>query len=222
MIILGVSREFKNSLTCQKISRFARELHDNMGIEVLFVLLQGNYTLNCEPSDRVTGWLLHMLQDTVSYPAWTSSHVTATAAAIQSVHALRRHVIVVDTTFDKWEALADNFRRALKARMAVIKRQSRAATSQSIRRNISFNGRSSSPMGSPKRSTTSTPNGSSARKILTSPDSSRGSGFGSDDDAIQLHEGFMSADDEYPASYLRTSSVDSVVLGDEDCLMWEK
>lgn len=67
VIIIGVSRPFKNSITCQRIARYALKLQaENKSVAVLYVLLQGDYTLMSIP-EKVTGWLAHMLKVQPSY-----------------------------------------------------------------------------------------------------------------------------------------------------------
>lgn len=62
VIIIGVSRSFKNSITCQRIARHSLKLQaEKKSVAVLYALLQGDFTLMSIP-EKVTGWLGHMLK----------------------------------------------------------------------------------------------------------------------------------------------------------------
>lgn len=65
VVVICVSRGYKLNPYCQKVARYAMTLQHTTDAsekrDVLFVLIQGDYTMSSVPN-RIDGWLGHMMK----------------------------------------------------------------------------------------------------------------------------------------------------------------
>lgn len=64
VVLFCVSREFKHNIRCKKVAQYARTKRDQSPRnqpEILFAMLQGNYTTQSYPYS-VDGWLRHLIK----------------------------------------------------------------------------------------------------------------------------------------------------------------
>ena len=95
--VVCVSRAYTRNLSCKKVSLLAREMKfadPKTAPESVFVMIDGNYTTESQPY-KVSGWLGHLLKDSLWSPAWSHAHAAGAAEAIMGVVNLKRKVVIV-------------------------------------------------------------------------------------------------------------------------------
>jgi len=96
-LVVCVSKPYTRNLSCKKISLLSREMkaaNPKTAPETVFVMIDGNYTTESQPY-KVSGWLGHLLKDSLWSPAWSHAHAAGAAEAIMGVVNLKRKVVVV-------------------------------------------------------------------------------------------------------------------------------
>lgn len=108
VIVICISQELHSNFTLRRLAIKARDLKnemDNTSVapDLLFCCMQGNYTSASQPY-RVTGWLFHMIKDSVWYPAWNKAHIGGAGEAIVNAIALmKRKILIPPEEEDVWE-----------------------------------------------------------------------------------------------------------------------
>lgn len=78
-VVLCVSKPFKDNRNCKAFAQYAseqaRKLNDANRIELIFVMMQGDYTTQSSPF-RVDGWLKHMIKGNPIVLIQPNSHGT--------------------------------------------------------------------------------------------------------------------------------------------------
>lgn len=97
VLVICVSKAYSVSFNCKKIALLAKEMilkDRRKAPEMLFCMVHGDYTTESHPY-RVTGWLWHLLKDSLWSPAWSVAHIYGAADAISGVISLRRRTIYI-------------------------------------------------------------------------------------------------------------------------------
>lgn len=97
VVVICVAKEYTKNFSCKKISLLARELKlesPKTAPEMLFVMIDGDYTTDSQPH-KVSGWLYHLLKDSLWSPCWSYAHTAGAAEAIMGTVNLRRRVVIV-------------------------------------------------------------------------------------------------------------------------------
>ncbi len=112
VVVCAVSKEFRYNTNCKDVSLLARDLKRNnpsTGPELLFSMMQGDYTTQSSPF-RVDGWLGHLMKDALWYPAWSRVHITGASEAIVAVISLKKKQIVLgEIQDDIWQERAKKY-----------------------------------------------------------------------------------------------------------------
>ena len=99
VFVACVTRAFTKNLNCKKLTLRMRELQGEMlslkkkGAEMLYVMLNGDFTTESQPYHCRSGWLGYLLKDSLWSPAWSHAHIAGAAEAIASTVNLRRNVV---------------------------------------------------------------------------------------------------------------------------------
>ena len=108
VIVVCISQELHSNFTLRRLAIKARDLKnemDNTSVapDLLFCCMQGHYTSASQPY-RVTGWLFHMIKDSVWYPAWNKAHIGgAGEAIINAIALMKRKILIPPEEEDVWE-----------------------------------------------------------------------------------------------------------------------
>jgi len=99
VFVACVTRAFTKNLNCKKLTLRMRELQEELGLkkkksaEMLYVMINGDFTTESQPYNCRSGWLGYLLRDSLWSPAWNHAHIAGAAEAIASTVNLRRNVV---------------------------------------------------------------------------------------------------------------------------------
>lgn len=108
VIVICISQELHSNFTLRRLAIKARDLKNEMddssvAPDLLFCCMQGHYTSASQPY-RVTGWLFHMIKDSVWYPAWNKAHIGGAGEAIvNAISLMKRKILIPPEEEDEWE-----------------------------------------------------------------------------------------------------------------------
>lgn len=112
VVVCAVSKEFRYNHNCKDVALFARDLkrsNPSTGPELLFSMMQGDYTTQSSPF-RVDGWLGHLMKDALWYPAWSRVHIAGASEATVAVISLKKKQIVLgEIQDDIWQERAKKY-----------------------------------------------------------------------------------------------------------------
>lgn len=96
-LIVCASRELYKNWSSKALVMKARDMKvkdPRDGPEILVAMMQGDFTSQSQP-DRITGWLAHLIKDSVWYPTWSPVMIDGTFEAILGVLKLKKKQIKV-------------------------------------------------------------------------------------------------------------------------------
>jgi hypothetical protein len=108
VIVICISQELHSNFTLRRLAIKARDLKNDMedsaiAPDLLFCCMQGHYTSASQPF-RVSGWLFHMIKDSVWYPAWNKAHIGGAGEAIvHAISLMKRKILIPPEEEDQWE-----------------------------------------------------------------------------------------------------------------------
>ena len=107
VIVICISQELHANFTLRRLAIKARdlkiELDASIAPDLLFCCMQGHYTSASQPY-RVSGWLFHMIKDSVWYPAWNKAHIGGAGEAIvHAISLMKRKILIPPEEEDEWE-----------------------------------------------------------------------------------------------------------------------
>jgi len=107
VIVICISQELHANFTLRRLAIKARDLKTELDATVapdlLFCCMQGHYTSASQPY-RVSGWLFHMIKDSVWYPAWNKAHIGGAGEAIvHAISLMKRKILIPPEEEDEWE-----------------------------------------------------------------------------------------------------------------------
>ena len=102
VFVACVTREFTFNLDCKKLTLHIRklvELDKKRAPEMLYVMLDGDFTTESHPYHCRSGWLGYMLRDSLWSPAWSHAHLAGATEAITGVINLRRNKVQLNPDY---------------------------------------------------------------------------------------------------------------------------
>eukprot|EP01040_Poterioochromonas_malhamensis_P009077 gene9077-9831_t len=84
MVVICVSREYKDSSNCRAEAKFSRSRQQSHKLKIAYVMMDQNYTTVSKPN-VVDGWLGFMVGTELWYPLWSLSQAESCARGIADI-----------------------------------------------------------------------------------------------------------------------------------------
>jgi len=98
VLIICVSKAYTLNFACKSIALLVRAMQERdrkRAPEMSYVMICGDYTTESQPY-KVSGWLGHLLKDSLWSPGWTHAHLAGAAEAVGGLVNLKRRIVVLD------------------------------------------------------------------------------------------------------------------------------